>query len=319
VAKVLVTGGAGFIGSHVVDALIDNGCEVVVVDNLSTGKRETVHSNVHFHCLDICSPEISDLFAVEKIEWVIHHAAQIDVRKSVDDPRYDARVNIDGLLNLLENCRRHATRGVIFASSGGAIYGEPATLPVDEKTPKSPLSPYAVSKLTAENYLYYYNRVHRLPYVALRYGNVYGPRQSIGGESGVIAIFTGKMLAGETANIFGDGEQVRDYVYVGDIARANLLALDKLASLSIAGSIDDRAFNLGTGKGTTVNELYRQLQGITGYRGKPYYTAERKGELRQTFLDIRKAQKVLAWQPSVTLAAGLAKTVEYWERKTRAN
>ncbi|HEX7475202.1 MAG TPA: NAD-dependent epimerase/dehydratase family protein, partial [Dehalococcoidales bacterium] len=240
------------------------------------------------------------------------HAAQIDVRKSVDDPRYDAQVNIDGLLNLLENCRRHRVKGVLFASSGGAIYGETTVLPADETTPKSPLSPYAVSKLTAENYLYYYYRVHGLPYIALRYSNVYGPRQNIGGEAGVIAIFTGKMLAGKTATIFGDGEQVRDYVYVEDVARANLLALGKLENLPLADSIDDRAYNIATGTGTTVNELYARLSEITGSGGRATFAAERKGELRKIFLDIRKAGTEISWKPSVSLSEGLNKTVDYW-------
>jgi UDP-glucose 4-epimerase len=313
--QVLVTGGAGFIGSNVVDALIENGFEVIVVDNLSSGRRENVNPGADFRHLDICSPDLTAVFTLKKIDYVIHHAAQIDVRKSVDDPRYDARINIDGLLNLLENCRRHAIKGFIFASSGGAIYGEPATLPVDENTPKSPLSPYAVSKLTAENYLYYYYRIQGLPYIALRYGNVYGPRQSASGEAGVIAIFTGKMLAGETATIFGDGEQMRDYVYVGDVARANLLAMNNIRNLPSAGSLNDRGFNIATAKGTTVNEIFRRLQGITGYNGKAGYAAERKGELRKIFLDVRKAARELNWKPSITLAEGLKKTVEYWQQK----
>jgi UDP-glucose 4-epimerase len=318
VIKVLVTGGAGFIGSHIVDSLIDDGCEVIVVDNLSAGKEENIHSRAHFRRLDICSPELSDVFTAEKIDWVVHHAAQIDVRKSVDDPRYDARVNIGGLLNLLENCRRHHVQRFVYASSVG-IYGEPAVLPVTENTPKNPLSPYAVSKWAAENYLFCYYRIHGLQYIVLRYSNVYGPRQSIGGEAGVVAVFIGKMLAGETATVFGNGEQVRDYVFVGDVARANLLALRKMDNLPPAHSIDDRAYNIGTGTRTTVNALYRRLQKMTGCPGEPFFGEERKGEIRIMLTNIQKVKKELGWKPSIRLAAGLARTVEYWQRNVRVN
>jgi UDP-glucose 4-epimerase len=315
----LVTGGAGFIGSHIVDALIASGISVVVVDNLTSGKKENVNSEADFHPLDIRSPELASLFASRKIDWVFHLAAQIDLRKSVDDPVYDAQINIIGLLNLLENCRRNAVKGVIFASSGGSIYGEPAVLPVAERASKIPLSPYAVSKLTAENFLFYYHHVHGLPYIALRYSNVYGPRQSIHGEAGVIAIFTGKMLSGETPTIFGDGEQIRDYVFVEDVAKANLLAMRKLADLTPGTSIDDRGYNIATGIGTSVNTLYTRLQKCTGFAGKASFAPEKKGDLSRIFLDIRKAADELSWQPSVNLSTGLQKTVGFWQGSPRTS
>jgi UDP-glucose 4-epimerase len=204
---------------------------------------------------------------------------------------------------------------VVFASSGGAIYGETEHLPVVENTAKGPLSPYGVSKLTTENYLYYYCRTYNLPYIALRYANVYGPRQDTGGEAGVIAIFIGKMASGNSVSIFGDGEQIRDYVFVKDIARANIRALKKLVSGAgscVSASIDERAFNIATGTGTSVNELFAKLKGITGYKGEANHEAERKGELRRIFLDIHKAENELSWAPAVTLDDGLKKTVEYW-------
>jgi UDP-glucose 4-epimerase len=315
-STILVTGGAGFIGSHVVDAFIDEGHRVVVVDDLSSGKEENLNPKAQFYKMDLCDPRLGEVFAREKIEWVDHHAAQIDVRKSVADPGEDARVNLLGLLNLLENCLRHRVKGVIFASSGGVVYGEPDHLPVAETQPKRPLSPYGVSKLCSEYYLYYYHRVHGLPYIALRYGNVFGPRQDPHGEAGVVAIFTGKMLRGEAPTIFGDGEQLRDYIFVEDVVRANLLALGYLeeeGSKSACGtpnSIDDRAFNIGTGVGTSVNELFSQLAGIIGFRGRANYGPERAGELRRIFLDASKAREELSWRPLVSLPEGLKRTVE---------
>jgi UDP-glucose 4-epimerase len=319
-ATVLVTGGAGFIGSHVVDALVERKFRVMVVDNLSAGKKENINSEASFHCLDIRSGKLDSLFRENQIDWVIHHAAQIDVRKSVDDPRFDAEVNIGGLLNVLENCRRHGVKGVVFASSGGAIYGEPVLLPVVETTAKGPLSPYGVSKLTAENYLFYYYRTFNLPYIALRYANVYGPRQDTGGEAGVIAIFIGRMASGRSISIFGDGEQLRDYVFVEDVARANVQALKKLESsqgVPVSASIDDRAYHIATSTGTSVNRLFTNLKEITGFKDEAQYEVERKGELRRIFLDIQKAENELTWKPAVKLSDGLKKTVAYWSGKRR--
>ncbi|MGQ9477793.1 MAG: NAD-dependent epimerase/dehydratase family protein [Candidatus Bipolaricaulia bacterium] len=310
---ILVTGGAGFIGSHVVEALIAEGHKVVVVDDLSRGKEENLHPQAIFYRLDLCDPQLGEVFAEEKIEWVNHHAAQIDVRKSVADPKEDARINIQGLLNLLVNCVRHRVKGVIFASSGGVVYGEPDDLPVTESHSKGPLSPYGVSKLCSEYYLYCYHRLHGLPYIALRYGNVYGPRQDPYGEAGVVAIFTGKMLKGEPPVIFGDGEQLRDYIFVEDVVRANLLAMRALEEDPFPGwhatSIDERAYNIGTGVGTSVNELFSKLAKIIGFRGEPRRGSERPGELRRIFLDISRAREELGWEPSIELEEGLRRTV----------
>ena len=309
---VLVTGGAGFIGSHIVDALIARGFRVIVVDNLSAGKRENINPGAIFHHLDIRSPELADVFTRDKVDWVNHHAAQIDVRRSVADPQQDAGVNILGLLNLLDNCVSHRVKGVIFASSGGVVYGEPDKLPVTETFPKRPLSPYGVGKLSSEYYLYYFHRVHGLPYIALRYGNVYGPRQDPYGEAGVASIFTREMLAGETPTIFGDGNQLRDYIFVGDIVTANLLAMKKLADMPPPVTIDDNAYNIGTGVGTSVNELFACLKEITGFTKEARYAAARTGELRQIILDASKARRELLWEHSVSLSDGLRKLVDYF-------
>lgn len=312
--RILVTGGAGFIGSHVVDALLRAGHEVVVVDNLSTGKRENINPAARFYEMDICSPALAAVFRKESIEVVNHHAAQIDVRRSVAAPEEDARINIQGLLNLVENCLRYGVKGVVFASSGGVVYGEPAELPVTESFPKGPLSPYGVSKLTSEYYLYCFARTHALPYVALRYANVYGPRQDPHGEAGVVAIFGQKMLRGETPTIYGDGEQLRDYVYVDDVVQANLLALEHLAhsvSPHAIGHLDALAYNIGTGRGTSVNELFGLLGTITGYSGKATYGAERPGELKKIYLDASKAARELGWKPQVGLEEGLRRTIAH--------
>lgn len=314
--KILVTGGAGFIGSNLVDALIGAGHEVAVVDNLSSGRRENVHPGARFYELDVCDPSLEEVFREERFDLVSHHAAQIDVRHSVADPVDDARTNILGLLNVLENCRRFLVKGVVFASSGGVVYGEPKELPAAEKFPKGPESPYGVSKLSSEFYLCYYAKVLGLPYVALRYANVYGPRQDPHGEAGVVAIFGERLLRGVPPTIFGDGEQVRDYVYVGDVVNANLLALDYVlqerSGCATSGcAINDFAFNIGTGTGTSVNRLFDELKRITGFQGRPVYGPERIGELRRIYLDPTRAREALGWQPRVSLAEGLRLTVEF--------
>ena len=245
--RILVTGGAGFIGSHVVDAYVQAGHDVLVVDNLSTGKRENLPVQARFVEADIQDPAVRQLIVLEKIEIVSHHAAQMDVRRSVADPLYDARVNILGMLNVLEGAREAHVKKFIFASSGGAIYGEQEAFPAAEEHPTAPISPYGVSKRAGEHYLYFYRVEYGLPSIALRYANIYGPRQDPHGEAGVVAIFTQRLLAGEQPVINGDGKQTRDYVFVGDVAQANLAALQ----------VDyDGPLNIGTGSETTVNQLF---------------------------------------------------------------
>lgn len=303
--KVLVTGGAGFIGSHLVDRLIQEGHQVVVVDNLSTGKKKNLHKDAKFYKMDILSDRLERVFQKEKPEVVSHHAAQMDVRRSVADPTFDAQSNIIGLLNLLECAVKNGTRRVVFASSGGAIYGEQQLFPASEQHPTRPLSPYGVSKLASEHYLYYYQSVCGLEYTALRYSNVYGPRQDPFGEAGVVAIFTQKLLKGEQPIINGNGMQTRDYVFVEDVIEANMAV--------IHGQIND-TFNVGTGKETSVNQLFRYLLDITAAKVKEIHGPEKKGEQVRSSLDYQKIHKTLEWEPRVPLQEGLTKTVEYFSR-----
>jgi len=304
--KILVTGGAGFIGSNVVDAYIEKGYEVVVVDDLSSGKRENLNKKARFYELDICDRALEGVFKKEGIDIVNHHAAQVDVRKSIADPAFDARINIEGSLNILENCRKYKIKKVIFASSGGVIYGECGNIPPNEDSPVSPLSPYGVSKYAVERYLASYERIYGLKYTALRYGNVYGPRQDPYGEAGVVAIFSGKMLGNEEVNIFGDGEQLRDYVYVEDVVRANILCLE---------NGDNEIFNIGTGKSTSVNRLFSEMRELTHYTRKPVYKPARPGELIRSSLDVGKANHRLGWKAKVDLREGLEKTIDFFRGK----
>ncbi|MBX6363483.1 MAG: NAD-dependent epimerase/dehydratase family protein [Gemmatimonadetes bacterium] len=307
--RVLVTGGAGFIGSHVADAFRARGDEVWVVDDLSSGRRENVGAGIAFVEMDIGSPDLDRLFAdVGGFDIVSHHAAQIDVRKSVMDPRRDARINIDGLLNVLEAARRHGTSRFVFVSSGGVVYGEPEVRPTPETASKAPLSPYGVTKLAAEYYLHYYHRVHGLEYVALRYANVYGPRQDPHGEAGVVAIFSTRLLRGEPVTIYGDGNQTRDYVYVGDVVAANLRLAD--VALPPAAGIDDRGFNVGTGRETSVNELARALMEVSGRSVEVRFAEARPGELRHSCLDASRL-RALGWAPATSLRDGLARTFHH--------
>ncbi len=317
VMKILVTGGAGFIGSHVADKYIAQGHEVIIIDDLSTGKFSNINKAAKFVKLDITDrAAVEELFRKEKFDLVNHHAAQIDVRKSVSSPDFDAQVNIIGTLNLLHSCVKHGGRAaapIIFASSGGVIYGEAIPsqkFPIPEDAPKRPLSPYGVAKLTAEYYLYCYKQMHGLNYIALRYGNVYGPRQDPKGEAGVIAIFLGQMKRGEPPTIFGTGEQLRDYVYIEDVVEANMRATEIVSTLALSQvhTIDDLAFNIATGKATSVNELFAKLEKIASYKGKPQYGPPRKGEIQRNALEITKAQKLLSWRPRYDLEAGLEKT-----------
>ena len=307
--KFLVTGGAGFIGSNVVDGLIEAGYEVVVVDNLITGKRENVNPKARFYRVDITSPDLEEVFERERPDYVNHHAAQMNVRKSVDDPMYDARVNVLGSVNLLELCRRYEVKKVIYASTGGAVYGEPLYLPVDEDHPVNPLSPYGVTKHTVEHYLYFYGANYGLRYTILRYPNIYGPRQDPHGEAGVVAIFTEKMLRNERPTIFGDGTQTRDYVYVGDVVTANLLAIDKG---------DGEIYNVGTGVETSVNELFELLKEAVGVDLEPIYGERRLGEVYRIAITNDKIYRDFGWKPQTPLKEGLFKTIEYYRRRGSA-
>ncbi|MFB0565464.1 MAG: NAD-dependent epimerase/dehydratase family protein [Candidatus Aminicenantaceae bacterium] len=304
--KILVTGGAGFIGSNVVDAYIEKGYEVVVVDDLSSGKKENLNKKAKFYRLDICDKVLEEVFKEERIDIVNHHAAQVDVRKSIADPAFDARINIEGSLNILENCRKYKIKKIIFASSGGVIYGECGSLPPDEDFPVSPISPYGVSKYAVERYLATYGKIYGLKCTGLRYGNVYGPRQDPYGEAGVVAIFSRKMLNSEEVNIFGDGEQVRDYVYVGDVVKANILCLE---------NGNNQIFNIGTGKSTSVNQLFSEMKELTHYSKQAVYKPPRAGELIRSSLDVGKAEKKLGWKAEVNLREGLKKTIDFLEER----
>jgi len=302
--KVLVTGGAGFIGSHVVDAYLAAGWDVAIVDNLSTGRRSNLNPGARFHEVDIRSKALWDVLEQERPDLVNHHAAQMSVRDSVADPVYDADVNIMGSLNLLEGCRRSQVRRIVYISSGGAVYGEPVYLPCDEGHPVNPICPYGVSKHVVEHYLFQWRATHGLEYQVLRYPNVYGPRQDPQGEAGVVAIFTGQMLADEAVVINGDGEQQRDFVFVGDCARANLMALE-------AGR-ESGIFNLGSGRGTSVNEIFAALSEITGYRRPARHGPPKLGETLRIYLSAEHARLQLGWAPEVDLQQGLAQTVDYF-------
>jgi UDP-glucose 4-epimerase len=307
--KVLVTGGAGFIGSHVVDTYIANGYEVVVVDDLSTGRASNLNPAAVFYKMDIRSLELAEVFEKERPDYVNHHAAQMDVRRSVIDPMFDADVNVRGSINIIECARRYGVKRFVYISTGGAVYGEPEYLPCDEKHPINPICPYGASKHTVEHYLYMYQVNYGLNYTVIRYPNVYGPRQDPHGEAGVVAIFTGLMMNGEQIVINGDGDQTRDFVYVGDCARASLLALTCENTNGI--------FNLGFGRGTSVNEIYEALKRITGYQHTAVHGPAKLGETSHIYLDASKAQRVLGWAPSVGLEDGLEKTVAYFNTVER--
>ena len=307
--RILVTGGAGFIGSHVTDRYVALGHEVAVFDNLSSGFRAFVNPKARFFEADLTdAAAIEQAVAAFRPEVVNHHAAQIDVRKSVTDPVFDARTNIEGGLRLLESCTRHQVRKFVYASTGGALYGEGRTLPATESHPVNPEAPYGVSKHTLEHYLYLWKLLHGLDYTVLRYPNVYGPRQNPHGEAGVNAIFIGLMLHGKTPRIFGTGEQVRDYLYVDDVVEGNVLALDQ-------GS--GEMLNLGTGVGTSVNDIVRELKRIIGFDGDAIHDAARPGEIQRIYLDATRAREVLGWAPRVEFAEGLRRTVA-WSREAGA-
>ncbi len=306
--KILVTGGAGFIASHITDALIESGHSVVVLDNLSSGNIKNLNSEAHFVEGDIRDISlISRLFKEHKFDVVNHHAAQMDVRKSVTDPVFDAETNIIGSINLLEASREHSVKRFIFASTGGAIYGEQDYFPADENHPTRPESPYGIAKRSVELYLHYYLTVHGLSNTIFRYANVFGPRQDPHGEAGVVSIFTNNLLAGKQSVIFGDGEQTRDYVYIGDVVQAHLLALEK--------NIESETFNISTGIETNVNNLFSILSGIiTDGKAKASYSEARKGEQKRSVCTPEKAEKLLGWKPETDFEDGLERTVEYFKK-----
>ncbi len=301
--KILVTGGAGFIGSHLVDAFIDQGHEVSIIDNLITGRRENINPQATFHELDICDEGVADIFAQNRFDVLVHQAAQMDVRRSVEDPRYDADVNIMGTLNLLQAAAATGVKRILFASTGGAIYGEQIEFPAGEEHPAWPESPYGITKLSCERYIHFFAKNNDMSYMLLRYANVYGPRQNPHGEAGVVAIFSKMLLAGQHPVINGDGLQTRDFVYVGDVVRANVLALEHEGSDYV---------NIGTGIETNVNDIFRILNEATGAHAEEKHGPAKPGEQMRSVLSYDKAKRVLGWQPEVDLKQGLEETVAFF-------
>jgi len=305
--KILVTGGAGFIGSHVVDGFLAAAHEVGVVDDLSTGKRANLNSKATFYNVDIRSAEIADIFAKENPDVVCHHAAQMDVRRAVREPQFDASVNVVGSVNVLESARQSGVKKIIYASTGGAVYGEPASLPVDEGHAIAPLSPYGLTKHTFEEYLALYRRLYGCAYTVLRYPNVFGPRQDPHGEAGVVAIFIQKMLAGEQPTIFGDGTKTRDYVYIDDIVAANLLAIDAKSDV----------YNLGWGKEVSDYQIFCAVRDALGVTAEPHFGQKRHGEIDRVCLDSQRIFRDLGWRPRVSLEEGVARTVRWHKRQNQ--
>ena len=308
--KILVTGGAGFIGSNVAEAYVDAGHEVLVIDNLSSGKKENVPAAARFVLCDIESDTAAEAIRTFRPEVVNHHAAQINVRASVADPKFDAEVNILGTIRLLEACRQNGVRKFLFASSGGAGYGEQETFPADETHPIRPVSPYGAAKIAAELYLHFYRVQYGLDYTALRYANVYGPRQDPHGEAGVVAIFCERLLKGQTVIVNGDGEQTRDYVFVGDVVRANVSALERGGGGSI---------NIGTGVETDVNTIFRLLRELAGSSQEEIHGPPMPGEQRRSCLENRLASYELGWYPETYLEEGLARTLSFFREKIRTS
>lgn len=307
--KILVTGGAGFIGSHIVDAFLSAGHEVCVVDDLSTGFRHNLPPAVPLHVVDIRDAGLGEVFEKEKPEVVCHQAARANVRESFEKPLLYADVNVLGSLNVLECCRRFGVRKVLYASTGGAVYGNPEQLPVTEQHPVNPLDPYGASKHHVEHYLHLYEKNFGISYTSLRYPNVYGPRQNPFGEAGVVAIFTRQMLDGKQPVINGSGEQERDFVSATDIARANLLALNKG---------DGEIMNIGSGLATSINTIYSELANLTGFERKAVYGPAKDGEVYRIYLNADRAGEILGWAPRVSLTEGLGATVEYFKEGIEA-
>lgn len=315
--KILLTGGAGFIGSHICDAYIVDGHEVIVIDNLSTGRRENLNPKAKFYETDICDAGIAKIFEKERPDVLNHHAAQIDVRKSVADPLYDLNVNVGGFINLVEAGRKNGLKKVILASSGGTVYGEQEKFPATEEDPARPISPYGLNKLACEQYLFYTEREYGVSWTALRYANIYGPRQNPHGEAGVVAVFIKKMLAGGTPFINGDGKQTRDYVYVGDVVEANRLALSVQNNpLSPCGRGSGRggvAYNIGTGTETDVNTIFRALREITGANCKESHAPAKPGEQARSVISAAKIEREFGWRPQISFADGMKRTVEWFK------
>jgi UDP-glucose 4-epimerase len=303
--NILVTGGAGFIGSHIVDAYLQAGHQVVIVDDLSTGKKENLNPQARFYQMDILDDKVQQILQDEKIEVVNHHAAQIKVKASLEDPYFDVKVNVLGSVLLLDLCRRSGVRKFIYASSGGAMYGEADHGAFTEEQKPRPFSVYGASKMTVESYVDVFHQNFGMEYTILRYANVYGPRQDALGEGGVVAIFTHGMICGADLQIFGDGFNIRDYVYVKDVARANLLALEYP---------HNDAFNIGTAQETSVNQLFDTLASLTDYSKPAQHIVPRLGDLKKSVLNNAKAQKLLKWEPAYDLKTGLLETVQYYRK-----
>jgi UDP-glucose 4-epimerase len=306
--NILVTGGAGFIGSHITDAYISRGHNVIIIDNMSTGVKEYINPKAKFYEMDVCDDKISKIFKENQIDVINHHAAQIDLRKSVDDPKFDIQVNIAGSVNLLQNAVNAGVKKFIFASTGGAIYGEHDYFPADENHATRPYAPYGINKLCVEKYLFYYNHVYGLNYTVLRYANVYGPRQNPHGECGVIAIFTDKILKGVEPLINGDGTQTRDYVYVTDVVKANVLALDAPKS---------DIYNVATTYETDVNFIFDRINKFAGTNFTEKHGPAKLGEQKRSVLSFEKISTELGWSPEMDIETGLKNTTEYFKNNKR--
>lgn len=305
--NILVTGGAGFIGSHIVDNLITRGHNVVIMDNMVTGQKDIINPKAKFYQEDIRNlVELNKIIKENQIEKICHQAAQLDVRKSVEDPQFDAEVNIIGTINIFEAARQNGISKVVFASSGGAIYGDTEIMPTTETHPEEPISPYGIAKLVMEKYAHYYKEIYNINYTSLRYSNVYGPRQNAHGEAGVVAIFTDRMLRGEQCYINGDGENTRDFVFVEDVVEANVQAL--LGDLS-------GKYNICTEKSISINQVFDIINQLSGANLERLYKEAKLGEQKHSCLSYSKINKVIGWEPKTEINNGLEKTVEYFKNK----